>query len=425
MISSRPTRRLAIGLILLSAAFCAEAFDVRVEGLEGEVRDNVEAMLTPVRERSTTTIRQTYRAQTDRAARAGLEALGHYRSDIRYDWTEPKKEGEEPLLTVRITAGPRVKVRKTELTLRGEAADDPAFQELSGGFPPEGTPLNHGDYDAFKGTVERTAIRRGFFDGHFLRAELGIDPLVDASDWIFEYDGGVRYRFGEMTVEGSQIREPILRGILPFKPGDPYSSDDITEWNRRLNATGWFNSVVVSPDIAAGKRSESKTLPVKTRVSPKRGNQVETGLGYSTDVGPRGQLKWTKPWINDSGHSISAATELSTLEQSGDLSYKIPLEENAFEHYWLLQTGYKHEDLNDTLSKGATVRASRYWAPYEGWQKSLSLTWSLNDFTQGLDDYKTTLIYPSATISRTRSRGGLMPRWGESQRVTVDFAQEL
>lgn len=93
MISSRPTRRLAIGLILLSAAFCAEAFDVRVEGLEGEVRDNVEAMLTPVRERSTTTIRQTYRAQTDRAVRAGLEALGHYRSDIRYDWTEPKKEG--------------------------------------------------------------------------------------------------------------------------------------------------------------------------------------------------------------------------------------------------------------------------------------------------------------------------------------------
>ncbi len=71
------------------------------------------------------------------------------------------------------------------------------------------------------------------------------------------------------------------------------------------------------------------------------------------------------------------------------------------------------------------MRASRYWAPYEGWQKSLSLTWSLNDFTQGLDDYKTTLIYPSATISRTRSRGGLMPRWGESQRVTVDFAQEL
>lgn len=59
----------------------------------------------------------------------------------------------------------------------------------------------------------------------------------------------------------------------------------LAELNRRLSATGWFNSVVVAPEF--DKARETKVLPLKGVVSPRTENTIETGVGYSTDVGPR------------------------------------------------------------------------------------------------------------------------------------------
>ena len=230
---------------------------------------------------------------------------------------------------------------------------------------------------------------------------------------------------GPVDFSGSQIREPILQNLVPFKEGEPYFSDNIAELNRRLSASGWFNSIVVTPDIVAGRKSESKQLPVHTRVSPKIKNSVETGLGYSTDVGPRGRLIWKKPWLNDSGHSLEAAGDISKLEQMLDLSYKLPLEENALEQFWMFGGGYKHEDLNDTKADSLTFAATRRWDLYEGWQKGIALKFRLDDFTQGSLDNKTMMVYPEFSLSRTRSRGGLMPKWGDSQRYTIGYANQM
>ena len=126
---------------------------------------------------------------------------------------------------------------------------------------------------------------------------------------------------------GSQIRESILQNLVPFKGRTLFVrrrcrtqsqtlSHRLVQFHRR------------DPRHTAGRKSD-KQLPVHARVSPKVKNSVETGLGYSTDVGPRGRLIWKKPWLNDSGHSLEAAGDISKLEQMLDLTYKLPLEENA------------------------------------------------------------------------------------------------
>ena len=73
----------------------ANAFDVKVEGIDGDVLFNVEVMLQPVRENSITDVRQTYRAQVDRAIQRGVQALGYYQSTIQYKWEEAKNEDGE------------------------------------------------------------------------------------------------------------------------------------------------------------------------------------------------------------------------------------------------------------------------------------------------------------------------------------------
>ena len=402
----------------------AWAFDVKVEGLEGEVLDNVNVMLMPVKENSITEVRQTYRAQVDRAIRRAVEALGYYQTTIQYNWKEPKDK-DPALLVAKVHLGEPARIEGTSFSVEGEGKDDEVFTELRKKLPKKGTQLNHGEYESFKASIERTAIRHGYFDGDFVTKELGVDAVKNQAFWTFDYDSKTRYRFGDIKFSGSQIREPILVNLLPFKEGKPYTSDDISELNRRLSATGWFNSVVVSPDIFKGRASADKTLPVYAHVTPKKENAVETGLGYSTDVGPRASVTWRKPWMNDSGHSLEASTELSALDQLADVSYKIPLEESALEKYWLVQGGVKTEDLNDTKSNSVSAMVSRHWAPYEGWQRDVHLRWSVDDFDQGETSDRTMLIYPGVSFSKTTTVGGLMPTWGFSQRYTLDWSNTM
>ncbi len=164
-------------------------------------------------------------------------------------------------------------------------------------------------------------------------------------------------------------------------------------------------------------------LPLHGVVSPRTENTIETGVGYSTDVGPRVKATWKKPWINSYGHSLTTSLSLSAPEQQLDLSYKMPLLKNPLEQYYLLQGGFKRTDLNDTKPDSTTLAVSRNWDLSSGWQRAINLRWSLDHFTQANVTNTTMLLYPGVRINRTRSRGGLMPTWGDSAALLHRFVQ--
>ncbi|HAB74969.1 MAG TPA: hypothetical protein DCE46_12610, partial [Pantoea sp.] len=284
----------------------------------------------------------------------------------------------------------------------------------------KGRQLNHGEYDKFKSGFSNLALRNGYFDGDFKKSQLGVSVERREAFWDIDYDSGQRYRFGDVSFSGSQIREEYLENLVPFKKGDYYSSRELAELNRRLSATGWFNSVVVAPEFAQGRKT--KVLPLNAAVTPRTENTIETGVGYSTDVGPRLKTTWKKPWVNDSGHSMAASAYLSAPEQQLDLSYKVPLLKSPLEQYYIFSGGLKRTDLNDTKADTTTLGVSRYWENSTGWQKAVNLKWSLDHFTQGSVTNTTMLLYPGVSLNRTRSRGGLMPTWGDSQRYSIDVS---
>lgn len=111
-----------------------------------------------------------------------------------------------------------------------------------------------------KKSLTSIALRKGYFDSEFTKAQLGIALGLHKAFWDIDYNSGERYRFGHVTFEGSQIRDEYLQNLVPFKEGDEYESKDLAELNRRLSATGWFNSVVVAPQF--DKARETKVLPL-------------------------------------------------------------------------------------------------------------------------------------------------------------------
>lgn len=411
--------------ILCLASLClastlAGAANVRlhVEGLSGELEKNVRAQLSTIQSDEVTPDRR-FQARVDDAIRGGLKALGYYEPTIDFTLLPPPAKGRQ-VLEVKIDAGPPVLIGGTGVILRGGARNDKDYLNLLHDRPENGTVLNHGDYENFKKSLTSVSLRKGYFDSEFRKNQLGVSLERRQAFWDIDYDSGQRYRFGEVTFEGSQIREEYLQNLVPFKDGAYYQSRDLAELNRRLSATGWFNSVVVAPEF--DKARKTKILPLHGVVSPRTENTLETGVGYSTDVGPRVKATWKKPWVNSYGHSFTTSTSLSGPEQLLDFSYKVPLLKSPLEQYYLMQGGFKRTNLNDTESDSTTLAVSRYWDLSSGWQRAINLRWSLDHFTQANVTNTTMLLYPGVSLSRTRSRGGLMPVWGDSQRYSIDWS---
>ncbi|MBV8042665.1 autotransporter assembly complex protein TamA [Pluralibacter sp.] len=405
-------------LLLVSGVAGAANVRLQVEGLSGELEKNVRAQLSTIQSDEVTPDRR-FRARVDDAIREGLKALGYYEPTIDFELKPPPEKGRQ-VLVVRVTPGIPIKIGGTDVILRGGARNDRDYLTLLKQRPAIGTVLNQGDYDHFKSELSGISLRKGYFDSEFKKSQLGISLDRHQAFWDIDYDSGQRYRFGDVTFEGSQIQDQYLQNLVPFKEGDYYTSADLAELNRRLSATGWFNSVVVAPVF--DKARDSKVLPLHGVVSPRTENTIETGVGYSTDVGPRVKASWKKPWMNSYGHSLSTDISLSGPEQLFDFTYKMPLLKNPLEQYYLVQGGFKRTNLNDTKSDSTTLGVSRYWDLSSGWQRAINLRWSLDHFTQAQVTNTTMLLYPGVMVSRTRSRGGLMPNWGDSQRYSVDYS---
>ncbi|MFA8089767.1 autotransporter assembly complex protein TamA [Klebsiella oxytoca] len=415
-------RQLCItSLLLVSGVASAANVRLQVEGLSGELEKNVRAQLSTIQSDEVTPDRR-FRARVDDAIREGLKALGYYEPTIDFDLRPPPAKGRQVLIA-KVTPGEPVRIGGTEVILRGGARTDRDYLDLLNTRPAIGTILNHGDYDSFKSSLTRIALRKGYFDSEFNKSQLGVSLDRHQAFWDIDYNSGERYRFGPVTFEGSQIRDEYLQNLVPFKQGDYYTSQDLAELNRRLAATGWFSSVVVAPQFE--KSRQTKVLPLQGVVSPRKENTVETGVGYSTDVGPRVKGTWRKPWMNSYGHSLTSSLSLSAPEQQLDFSYKVPLLKSPLEQYYLMQGGFKRTDLNDTQADSTTLAVSRYWEMSSGWQRALNLRWSLDHFTQANVTNTTMLIYPGVSVNRTRSRGGLMPTWGDSQRYSVDYSNTM
>lgn len=416
-----PRYRVLCVLCVLFAMPSVFAANVRlqVQGLSGDLESNVRVRLSAITPEEVSA-EGRFRARVDAAIRQGLRPLGYYEPTIEFT-LDDRPTLSRPVLYAKVDPGEPVRIAGVNINLEGGARTDEDYLNLvKSSRPALGDILNHGRYDSFRNSLTGLALRKGYFDANMTKSQLGVAKELHKAFWDIDFDSGERYHFGKVKFQGSQIRDDYLQNLVPFHQGDYYSSNDLAELNRRLSATNWFNSVVVSPDFHDAK--ESRILPLDALVTPRNSNIMELGGGFSTDIGPRVRGTWRKPWVNDRGQSLTTSASISAPEQQLDLTYRIPLLKSPLEQYYLLQGGFKRTDLNDTKSDSTKMVVSRNWDLSSGWQRALTMSWRLDHFTQGLVTDTTMLLYPGVTVNRTRARGGLMPVWGDSQRYSLDVS---
>ncbi|UZD15866.1 autotransporter assembly complex protein TamA [Gallibacterium anatis] len=348
-----------------------------------------------------------------------LRAVGYFNSKIDYQFV-PQPNAKQDLLIASVALDEPVKIAEIQVQLLGDAEKDENFLALQKQVPKLGTVLNQGVYDDYKAELEKVALAKGFFDYQFLTHRLAILPSAHEAYWQLAFDSGKRYRYGNIRFQGSQIREDYLRNILAIQSGDPYLINDLSELSTDLSASNWFKSVLVQPNID----KQSKKVDLDVLVQPRLKNSYEIGIGYGTDVGPRLQFGWNKPWINSRGQSFSSNFYISDPKKTIEATYKIPLLKQPLNYYYEISTGYEEEKKNDTDTSGLTLAILRYWNRETGWQNSFGVRARYDNFTQANVSNRTLLIYPTAGFNRTRVRGGLFPYWGDSQKITLNWGNK-
>ncbi|MEZ8191506.1 autotransporter assembly complex family protein [Vibrio sp. 1F279] len=411
----RKTLPVLIGTLLSSMLAFADV-SLETKGLDGALADNVDAYLSAIPEEEYS-VSLRFQSRLESMIKEALNALGYYQSNITFTHSEDDTE-----LTVTVEPGEPVVIYASDIVLTGEAKDDPDFLALIAKSKlSKGSILNHGNYDSLKSSIRNLGLAKGYFDGAYDLSKLEVAPELNRAYVRLHYNSGIRYHFGSTQVTGSQIEEEKVQSLKPFEDGEPYSITKVGEYNQNLSNTDWFSSVFVEPDLS--QLGEGREIPMKVSLAPQARNQIETGIGVSTDLGVKGTLKWKKPWVNEKGHSFNSSLSISKPEQTITAAYKIPLDD-VLNDYYQIKYGMKNLDNRDTKSLESNLALERYWRLDNGWQRTVFIRYLVENYKQGLQDDLAQFVLPGVSFSRTRTRGGSMPMWGDKQTIMVEAADD-
>lgn len=406
----------ALVLAVLAAVPCVAA-ELVVAGAPEELEENIRAYVGPLPEDGGDMGRGFKRRVSEQVQQAAA-ALGYYSPRI-----EVVREGDDAAakLRVQIDPGPRVSLRQVDVGVSGEARNDPVFAKLLEDLPlRRGMPLHHGQYEQLKREIQNLALRRGYFDGEFTTQRVEVDAVANTASVDLQFASGSRYRIGELRISETPFRRKLLDRLMPVAEGDPYEAGEVAELNRALLESRYFEDVRVRPLV---EEAEDGRVPILVELTPVEPNRVGVGVGYSTDIGPRFRLSWAKPWLNSRGHSLLTELEVAERRQAVSGAYRIPLGVPNRD-YIELTTGYIHEDIEDTESERISAAVQRQQLLNSGWIRSGYLRLERESYTIGERSGDTTLVLPGLSFSRTRSRGGIAPTWGDRQNVVLEATDE-
>ncbi len=365
--------RLALTVLCMTARAAHADIRVEVEGVDGELRQNVLVLLSLQRYRDRDRIEpeavQRLYNRIDDEVRSALRPFGYYDPRISSTIQGPDREHRWNV-HIAIDPGTPVRVNTVSVQVSGPGASDSVFTRITG--RPQihsGERLSHAAYEQVKGELQRAAATYGYLDARLLRSELRVDPAAHTADIALELQTGERYRFGATSIEQHAVRDGVVRRFLRYREGEPYDALLLLRTQFALDDSQYYSTV----EVQAGDRDTvAHTVPITIRANNAR-RGYSLGVGYGTDTGPRGTASWTVPRVNSYGHRFRVAAEVSQIQQTFDVRYDVPFGDPALEKYSIDLAG-REDEFGDNIITNAVSLGPSVTQILGRWQRVLALT---------------------------------------------------
>jgi len=245
-----------------------------------------------------------------REARETAATEGYFSADVQL----AIDEGSDPwIVRLALDPGSRTDVGEIDLRFRGPATEDEEAQALlrrvrEGWSLRRGQPFRQEDWEAAKRAAVRELSTWRYAGARVADSQALIDPATRRARLFVELDSGPPFRFGELRVSGvRRYSDRLVENLSPFRAGDVYDRDQLLVYQRRLLESGYFVSVQTDIDPAEGKPDGS---PVRVAVIEASTQHFEAGIGYSTDAGPRVELRYSNQDVLDSAWRFRSGLRL-------------------------------------------------------------------------------------------------------------------
>lgn len=257
-------------------------------------------------------------------ARGVAAAEGYFSPQVRVsidDQVEPWR------VRLELEPGARTAIAGVEIRFSGPAATDPQAADLLGAVPRSwslrrGQPFRQEDWEAAKRNAVNALSRWRYAAARIASSEARIEPERRAAYLTVELDSGPPIRFGPVQVAGTRRYAPaVVENLSPVRPGDDYDRAKLVVYERRLAETGYFASVRAEVDLQA---EDPAGAPLRVAVIEAPAKQVESGISYNTDVGPRFQVRYSDHDLRDSAWRLRSALALDAKIQELKLDLDAP-----------------------------------------------------------------------------------------------------
>jgi translocation and assembly module TamA len=337
---------LGLAALLGSGQVGAATVATEINGVEGELLDNVRASVSLVQAEQLDELSLWRLRQMAEDARSEIEQalrpFGFYRPGIQVRLIEPEGDSQHWRARLEIKPGPPVLIGEVAIDLRGDGQDDPELSRWRDEWPLKpGDRLDHPTWEEAWQRLEQLAEERGYFEARFEQRRVTVDADREEADVRIVFETGPRYRFGGYRAEEQPFSESLMERLHVLRPDEPYSVDRLDRQREALVRSGLFDRVVIDTQ----RDDEEDRVDLDYRLEPRPPNTWRATVGFGTDTGARMQLGWTRHYLNSGGDRLEAALGAQQTNRE-----------------YVLQAEYRHprgDQPSEFLTAGTTLRSEQ------------------------------------------------------------------
>jgi len=219
---------------------------------------------------------------------------------------------------MHIDLGTRATIGSVDLVMQGPIESNPTrIQTLTDQWElPVGSPFRDALWSRAKTRLLIQVTEKDFAAARILESSATVDVTQAKVALKVVVASGPPFTLGPLKISGlKRYNQALVERFYSLHEGDPYDASELLAFQRRLQASVFFTSAVVTvePDP-----TQSDAAPVWVELSETNRKRVQIGVGYSTNTGPRLETTYRQAMLFD--HPYTLQTGLG-VDQTRSIIY--------------------------------------------------------------------------------------------------------
>jgi translocation and assembly module TamA len=239
------------------------------------------------------------------------------------DALDGKPEAEKASFAFNVATGPIYRVTSIDIDWPPEVVGYPAMDRGKFALMTE-QPADAAVILATEGQIIDQVRQHGYALAKIVRREVVIDHATRLAHIVFHLEAGPTATMGRVAFSGTdKVDTTYLQKRVPFKEGEPYTPDKVSDLRDRLTGLGVFSAVRIKPAEQLNAQGE---LPFDVEVKDRLPRTIGFGVSYETILGAGVNASWQHRNLFGEAESLKITGEVNHIGQGSipaDLGYSL------------------------------------------------------------------------------------------------------